>query len=53
MLALTYIGGENAQIAMKLPLDLTQVFQGLLLFCVLAADVITRYRVRLTMGRAA
>ena len=53
VLALTYIGGENAQIAMKLPLDLTQVFQGLLLFCVLAADVITRYRVRLTMGRAA
>src|SRR6266550_4414465 len=30
-LALTFIGGEQAQIAMKIPLDVTKVFQGLLL----------------------
>ena len=47
VLALTYIGGEGAQVSMKLPLDLTGAFQGVLLMCVLAADVFTRYRVRL------
>ena len=31
-LALTFIGGEQAQISMKIPLDLTKVFQGILLF---------------------
>lgn len=43
-LALTYIGGEAAQIAMKIPLDLTRAFQGILLMCVLAADVFVRNR---------
>ncbi len=47
VLALTFIGGEGAQVAMKLPLDLTSAFQGILLMCVLAADVFTRYRVTL------
>lgn len=53
VLALTYIGGEGAQIALKLPLDMTRAFQGILLMCVLAADVLTRYRVRIVMGRGA
>ena len=35
VVALTVIGGESAQIALKLPLDLTTVFQGILLICVL------------------
>ncbi len=52
VLALTAIGGEGAQVAMKLPLDLTSAFQGVLLACVLAADVVTRYRVRLVFGTA-
>jgi len=43
-LALTFIGGEQAQIAMKLPLDMTRVFQGLLLFYVLACDSLVLYR---------
>jgi general nucleoside transport system permease protein len=46
IVALTTIGGENAQIALKLPLDLTTCFQGLLLLCVLAADAVTSYRIR-------
>ena len=46
-LALTYIGGEGAQISMKVPLDLTKVFQGVLLFYVLACDSMIVYRVRI------
>jgi ABC-type uncharacterized transport system permease subunit len=46
-LALTFIGGEGAQITMKIPLDLTKVFQGILLFYVLACDSLIVYRIRL------
>ena len=46
-LALTFIGGEGAQISMKIPLDLTKVFQGILLFYVLACDSMIVYRLRL------
>jgi general nucleoside transport system permease protein len=46
-LALTYIGGEAAQISLKVPLDLTKVFQGILLFYVLACDTLILYRFRL------
>ncbi len=45
-LALTFIGGEGAQISLKVPLDLTKVFQGILLFYVLACDSLIIYRVR-------
>lgn len=51
-LALTFIGGENAQIALRLPLDVTRVFQGLLLFFVLACDTLILYRLRVTRERA-
>jgi len=46
VVALTFIGGESAQIMLKLPLDLTQAFQGILLLCVLAADALVSYRIR-------
>ncbi|WP_230532637.1 ABC transporter permease [Microvirga roseola] len=46
VVALTFIGGESAQILLRLPLDLTQAFQGILLLCVLAADALVSYRVR-------
>src|SRR6201992_2522947 len=52
-LALTFIGGEQAQIAMKIPLDVTKVFQGILLFFVLACDSLILYRVRLIKTRKA
>ena len=45
-LALTFIGGESAQISLKVPLDLTKVFQGILLFYVLACDTLILYRFR-------
>lgn len=50
-LALTFIGGEQAQISMKIPLDLTKVFQGILLFYVLACDSLILYRIHLVRGR--
>src|SRR5579862_4505935 len=46
VLAITFVGGEDAQIALQLPGDLTLAFQGILLICVLAADLLSRYRVR-------
>ena len=45
-LALTFIGGEGAQITLKVPLDLTKVFQGILLFYVLACDSLVVHRIR-------
>jgi len=52
-LAITFIGGENAQIMLRLPLDATRVFQGLLLFYVLACDTLLLYRPRLVRSAAA
>jgi simple sugar transport system permease protein len=49
-LALTFIGGESAQISLKVPLDLTKVFQGILLFFVLACDTLILYRFRLVFA---
>ncbi len=50
-LALTFIGGEQAQISIKVPLDLTKVFQGILLFYVLACNSMILYRIRLVSSR--
>jgi ABC-type uncharacterized transport system permease subunit len=50
VVALTFIGGESAQILLKLPLDLSNAFQGILLLCVLAADALVTYRLRV-VGR--
>jgi ABC-type uncharacterized transport system permease subunit len=54
-LALTFIGGENAEIAIKVPLDLTKVCQGILLFYVLACDSLIVYHIRFirALGRPA
>jgi len=46
LLALTYMGGDTTQIELGIPLAVTQVFQGMILFFLLAADVLIRYRVR-------
>ncbi len=51
-LALTFIGGEGAQISMRVPLDLTRVFQGILLFYVLGCNSMTVYRIRLSRTAA-
>ena len=46
LMALTYIGGDVAQSSLGLPGAAIQVFQGMLLFFLLAVDVLTNYRVR-------
>ncbi len=46
VMALTYIGGEAAQIEIGLPAAVTGLFQGVLLFYLLACDILTGYRLR-------
>ena len=46
LMSLLYIGGETAQIQMALPAAVTGVFQGMLLFYLLAADLFINFRVR-------
>jgi ABC-type uncharacterized transport system permease subunit len=45
LMALTYIGGELAQLMLGLPGASIQLFQGMLLFFLLAMDVFTNFRV--------
>ena len=45
LLALTYMGGEMAQMDLALPKSLTGLFQGMLLFYLLACDLLISYRV--------
>jgi ABC-type uncharacterized transport system permease subunit len=47
LMALTYLGGDSAQITMNMPNAVIGVFQGMLLFFLLASDVLIRYRVRI------
>jgi simple sugar transport system permease protein len=47
LLALSYLGGEAAQISLGISAKITQVFQGLLLLFILAFDVLIKYRIRL------
>lgn len=51
VMALTYIGGEIAQSNLGLPGAAIQMFQGMLLFFLLALDVLSRFRVTFA-GRA-
>ena len=46
LMSMFYIGGELAQSRLGLPKSLTGVFQGLLLFTLLACDTLIYYRVR-------
>jgi len=51
-MSMFYIGGELAQSRMGLPKSITGVFQGLLLFSLLACDTLVAYRLRWQSGRA-
>ena len=48
LMALTYIGGDLAQLTLQLPAAAIQVFQGMLLFFLLGFDVLVHFRI----GRA-
>ncbi len=46
LMALLYLGGEQAQQYMNLPSSISNVFQGMLLLFLLGSDVFINYRVR-------
>ena len=50
LMSLLYLGGESAQVNLALPSAVTGLFQGTLLFFLLAADVFVNYRVRTGAG---
>lgn len=53
LMALTYIGGELAQFMLGLPAAAIQAFQGMLLFFLLAVDLLSNYRIRLATKKEA
>ena len=46
LMSMFYIGGELAQSRLGLPKSITGVFQGLLLFALLACDTLVAYRIQ-------
>jgi simple sugar transport system permease protein len=47
LMSLLYLGGENVQLELQLPSAMTGLFQGTLLFYLLAADLFINFRLRL------
>ena len=47
LMALLYLGGEQLQISLQLPVAATGVVQGMLLFFLLGADVLVTFRLRI------
>lgn len=52
VLALTYLGGEAAQLSIGISDKVSRVFQGLLLFFVLSCDTLIHYKIRLVLAGA-
>ena len=50
LLALSYIGGEAVQITLGISDKIAKVFQGILLFFILACDTLILYRIRFDTG---
>ena len=46
LVAITFVGGEMAQITIQLPFAAVGIFQAMMLFLLLASDILVRYRVR-------
>ena len=51
LMALLYMGGEQAQQYLNLPSSISKVFQGMLLFFLLGSDVFINFRLRLVRRR--
>jgi ABC-type uncharacterized transport system permease subunit len=47
VLAITYVGGQIAQSSVRIPNSTAGIFQAMMLFFILASDILIRYRVRL------
>jgi simple sugar transport system permease protein len=52
LMSLLYLGGESAQVNLALPSAVTGLFEGTLLFFLLAADVLVNYRPRIVAAAA-
>jgi simple sugar transport system permease protein len=50
LMSLLYLGGESVQLSLQLPSAITGLFQGTLLFYLLAADLFVGFRLRLKPG---
>jgi simple sugar transport system permease protein len=46
VLAVTYVGGQMAQTSVHIPNSTAGIFQAMMLFFILASDILVRYRVR-------
>jgi simple sugar transport system permease protein len=46
IVAISFVGGEVAQITIKLPFAAVGIFQAMMLFLLLASDILVRYRIR-------
>jgi general nucleoside transport system permease protein len=46
VMALTYVGGEQAQFELGIPAAANETFRGMLLFSLLAVNILVRYRLR-------
>ena len=53
VLAITYVGGDLAQSALQLPNASKGIFQSMMLFFLLASDILIRYRVRIVSSAPA
>ena len=53
LLAISYLGGEAAQVELGISDKTAQVFQGMLLFLVLTCDTLILYRIKIVSGRSA
>jgi len=51
LMALLYLGGEQAQQYMSLPSSISKVFQGMLLFFLLGTDLFVNYRLRYSSAK--
>jgi simple sugar transport system permease protein len=45
-MAAVFVGGELLQIEFSLPIAMVHLFEGIILFCVLGADIFTTYRLK-------
>ncbi len=53
VLAVTYVGGQMAQTSVHIPNSTAGIFQAMMLFFILASDILVRYRVRLVTKEVA
>ncbi len=51
LLAISYLGGEAAQVVLGISDKIAKVFQGILLFFILACDSMILYRIKLISGK--